>query len=164
MNAPAILENRKRKALRGLAELIDEPAKEIRRKDPPTQAQAAAERAREREAKFDLASEIERLAARIRAEPPPAPPPIPPPRTPRPPVPPQARGPLIDAKTSPATRRAILRAQANVAAGSAPCLLTREQLGPGPSEFMLRQMRAVRDRYEIEAAKQRERDSLRALR
>jgi hypothetical protein len=78
MNAPAILENRKRKALRGLAELIDEPAKEIRRKDPPTQAQAAAERAREREAKSDLASKLERLAARIRAEPPPAPPPIPP--------------------------------------------------------------------------------------
>ena len=60
-------------------------------------------------------------------------------------------------------RRAVLQAQANVAAGSAPCLLTREQLGPGPGEFMLRQMRAVRDRYEIEAAKQRERESLTRL-
>jgi hypothetical protein len=55
-----------------------------------------------------------------------------------------------------------LRAISNVQAGSAPCTLTREQLG-GPSEFMLRQARAVRDKHEAEQKKQAERDRLRRM-
>jgi hypothetical protein len=46
------------------------------------------------------------------------------------------------------------KAISNVAAGSAPCLLTREQLGSGPSEQMLRFARAPRDRLE-EAERQK---------
>jgi hypothetical protein len=57
-----------------------------------------------------------------------------------------------------------LQAISNVAAGSAPCLLTREQLGSGPSEQTLRRMRFTRDRLEAEAKKQAERDRLRTLR
>jgi hypothetical protein len=40
-----------------------------------------------------------------------------------------------------------LEAARNAAAGSAPCTLTREQLGPGPSEQMLRFARAARDKF-----------------
>jgi hypothetical protein len=53
-----------------------------------------------------------------------------------------------------------LQAISNVAAGSAPCLLTREQLGSGPSEQTLRRMRFTRDRLEAEAKKQAERDRI----
>jgi hypothetical protein len=53
---------------------------------------------------------------------------------------------LFDTKMSPETRHALLQAEANVAAGSAPCLLTREQFGPGPSEYTLRCGRYTRDR------------------
>jgi hypothetical protein len=79
-----------RKALRGFADLIDDDTtKEFRRKDPPSRAQAAAERARERESKFDLASALEQLAARVRAyDPAPAPATAPPP--PHVPLPPGA--------------------------------------------------------------------------
>jgi hypothetical protein len=136
-----------------------------RRKDPPTASQLARERALQshvpaREQIAAKLAEMGRLAASMVA-PPSAPPP---PRVPRPPGPPPQARPLINATTSPATRRAILQAQANVAAGSAPCLLSAEQLALGmPSEQTLRFMRAARDKYEAEA-KQRERDRLHALR
>jgi hypothetical protein len=47
-----------------------------------------------------------------------------------------------------------LQAISNAQAGSAPCTLSREQLGPGPSEQMLRFARAARDRLE-EAERQK---------
>jgi hypothetical protein len=139
-----------------------------RRPDPPRQSQLAALLAASR--RESARTEIERklaklgeLAALAKSMVQSAPPPPPVPKPPAPPPPPQAFGPPIDATTSPATRRAILAAQANVAAGSSPCLLTREQLGSGPSDDTLRRMRAARDRYEAEAKKQAEHDRLRTI-
>jgi hypothetical protein len=155
---------------RGFAELVQPPAEEpkTRRANPPTAFQLAARRLETRvSARDQVIRAIEKMAEIAELAKSTVAPVPPPPRTPKPPPPPpasRATGPAIDANTPLEIRRAVRGARANVAAGSAPCLLTREQLGPGPSEFMLRQMRAVRDRYEIEAAKQRERDSLRALR
>jgi hypothetical protein len=57
----------------------------------------------------------------------------------------------LDGSGTPAEK---LGAISNVQAGSAPCTLSREQLGPGPSEQMLRFARAARDRIE-EAERQK---------
>jgi hypothetical protein len=57
----------------GFAEMIEDPSNAVRRKDPPSTAQAAVERLRDREdARQDVAQALERLAARLR-EPTPVP-------------------------------------------------------------------------------------------
>jgi hypothetical protein len=114
----------------------DKSTPKVRKLGPPSASQAAAERAREREAKFDLAAELERLAARMRAyEPVPAPPPSGVPRPPGPPPPPPRKLTWDD------------RCGWHI-----PCSLTAEQLALGmPSEQTLRFMRAARDKYEAEA-------------
>jgi hypothetical protein len=137
-----------------------------RRKDPPTASQLARERHLESRApvREQILSKLGRLAASMVASTPP-----PPPRVPRPPAPPpppsHATGPAVDAKTSPAMRKAIMQAQANVAAGSAPCLLTAEQLASSmPSEWTLRCWRRAQEKFEAEEQKAQKPDQLSQLR
>jgi hypothetical protein len=139
-----------------------------RRPDPPRQSQlatlrAASRRESAREEIVRKLAKLSELAALAKSMVAPSAPP--PPRTPKPPPPPpQAFGPPIDATTSPATRRAILAAQANVAAGSSPCLLTAEQLASSmPSEWTLRCWRRAQEKFEAEEQKAQKPDQLSQL-
>jgi hypothetical protein len=135
-----------------------------RRPDPPRQSQLAALLAASR--RESARTEIERrlaklgeLAALAKSMVQSAPPPPTVPKPPAPPPPPQAFGPLIDANTSPATRRAILRAQSNVAHGSAPCTLSAKELAKGmPSDWTLRCWRRAQEKFEAEEQKARKPD------
>jgi hypothetical protein len=122
------------------------PEKMTRRKDPPSQSQLASDTLRQREHDRDalfrkyVAMAAEELA-RVMAPPasgvplPPAPPPPPP--------------------------RPRLQINSKTGALEVPCTLTKAQFGSGPSDFLLRQARAMRERCEAEAAKQAEHDRLR---
>jgi hypothetical protein len=138
-----------------------------RKPDPPTKAQQARERAlqtRQSPAEY-IADKLRDLAARLAPAPATAPEPL------RTSPPPQAAKPL--AKSPALTLAALggsgtaaekLQALMNVAAGSAPCVLTREELGPGPSEQMLRFARAARERLEEAERQTQRREAERRLR
>jgi hypothetical protein len=144
---------------RGLADLeVEQPeGPKVRQADPPTKAQQARERAlesRQSPAEY-FADKLRRMADMM---------------APAAPAEPLHTPPPPQAAKSPAKRPALtlaaindgstaaekLQALKNVAAGSAPCVLTREELGPGPSEQMLRFARAAREQLE-EAERQTQR-------
>jgi hypothetical protein len=136
----------------GFAEMIEDASNAVRKKDPPSTAQAAIERLRDQgNSRDEIASALERLAARMRAEP-------------MPPAPVQEPPPQHLSRPSPARERK-LQFSPRTGEWEIPCSLSREELAATvPTDQTLRRMRFTRDRIDAEEQQKAERERLRVLR
>jgi hypothetical protein len=131
---------------RGLYVEPDPPeAPAIRKPNPPSKADAAVQRAQQARGDTTVADLLRKLAAiaeqELAATPPPPPSSVPRP----PPPPPQPR----------------LQFNPQKGAPEVTCVLTKAEFGDGPSEYVLRQGRVLRDRIEAKTQQAEPKDWLR---